>query len=360
MKPVRNLYAVILAGGSGTRFWPMSREHMPKQFLDVTGKGSLLSQTLDRITPVVKSRNIIIVANKKFRNEIVTHLKDFDIPRHNILLEPEGRNTAPAICFAASFIQKHDPDGIMAVFPSDHMILHKRVFLTVLMKAVRLAKKGHLVTLGIPPHRPDTGYGYLKTVKMEAGKDDVLLVEKFTEKPDFRRARRFLKANMTDTGSRYYWNSGMFIWKSNIILKEFSKHLPEVFSAFSRNLTPAHIKKVYQSLPKISIDKGILEKAKDVVAVAAEDIGWSDLGTWESMAEVMLKDKNNNIMRGNNVSIECKSTMVLGRDRLIATIGLKDIIIIDTPDALLVCNKNFSQNVKDIVSILKKENRSEI
>ena len=358
MRPVRNLYAVILAGGSGTRFWPMSRERMPKQFLDVTGKGSLLSQTLRRISPVVRPEKIIIVANKIFKKEINTHVQEFGVPKHNILLEPEAKNTAPAICLAASFIHKHAPDGIMAVFPSDHMILNKKEFLSVLMKAVRLAKKGHIVTLGIQPHRPDTGYGYLKTIIGKLDGEDVLLVEKFTEKPDIRRARRFLKAN--GTGSRYYWNSGMFIWKSSVILKEFSRHLPEVLSAFSGKLTSAYIKKAYHNLPKVSIDKGILEKADDVVAVPAENIGWSDLGTWESMSEVMQKDKYNNIFSGNSVSVGCRSTMVIGGSRLVATVGLKDMIIIDTPDALLVCSKDSSQDVKDIVSLLKKEGRSEI
>jgi len=354
MKGKQKIYAVILAGGMGTRFWPVSRESNPKQFLNITGKGSLLQETLARIRPKISGARVFIVTNAFYRNEIERQVFRFHIPKANILLEPKGRNTAPAICWAAAKIHKIDPDAIMAVLPSDHLIANRRKFLKVLEDAILLAQEHYLVTLGVIPTRPETGYGYLQTAKKKIGSKSIIVVKQFKEKPSLAKAKQFIKRK------NYFWNSGIFIWKSSVILREFKKYLPSVYRLVGEKVGCTHIEKVWHRLPNISIDYGILEKAKNIVAVPAPGIDWSDLGSWESLTEVLSKDKNGNIFKGNVIPINCKNTLVWGGKQVIAPIGLDDIIIIDTPDALLVCRKDLSQSVKDVVSILQKNNRLEI
>jgi len=354
MKGKQKIYAVILAGGMGTRFWPVSRESNPKQFLNITGKGSLLQETLARIRPKISGARVFIVTNAFYRNEIERQVSRFHIPKANILLEPKGRNTAPAICWAAAKIHKIDPDAIMAVLPSDHLIANRRKFLKVLGDAILLAQEHYLVTLGVIPTRPETGYGYLQTAKKKIGSKSIIVVKQFKEKPSLAKAKQFIKRK------NYFWNSGMFVWKSSVILREFKKYLPSVYRLVGEKVSCAHIEKVWHRLPNISIDYGILEKTKNIVAVPAPGIDWSDLGSWESLTEVLSKDKNGNIFKGDVIPINCKNTLVWGGKQVIALIGLDDIIIIDTPDALLVCRKDLSQSVKDVVSILQKNNRLEI
>jgi len=360
MKGKQKIYAVILAGGMGTRFWPVSRKSNPKQFLNITGKGSLLQETLARIRPKISGARVFIVTNAFYRNEIERQVSRFHIPKANILLEPKGRNTAPAICWAAAKIHKIDPDAIMAVLPSDHLIANRRKFLKILGDAILLAQEHYLVTLGVIPTRPETGYGYLQTAKKKIGSKSIIVVKQFKEKPSLAKAKQFIKRK------NYFWNSGMFVWKSSVILEEFKRYLPVVYKALvGAGLKPAptghnYIKKVWSRLPNISIDYGILEKAKNIVAVPASGIDWSDLGSWESLTEVLSKDKRGNIFKGDVIPINCKNTLVWGGKQVIAPIGLDDIIIIDTPDALLVCRKDLSQSVKDVVSILQKNNRLEI
>jgi len=369
MKTNKNLYAVILAGGMGTRFWPISRKFNPKQFLNITGKGTLLQETLARIKPKVKGSHIYIVTNKDYRKAIERQVARFKIPKANILLELEGKNTAPAICWAAAKIQKINPEAIMAVLPSDHLILNQRGFLKVLGDACSLAKEDCLVTLGIVPTRPETGYGYLKTVKKKINGKVIVKVERFTEKPSLAKAKQFLKKNREPRrvhGHKpkavygYFWNSGMFVWKTSVILREFKRYLPSVYRSIGTKTGSAHIGKVWSRLPNISIDYGILEKSKKVVAVPAPGIRWSDLGSWESLTEVLAADKNGNIFKGDVVSINSKNTFVWAEKKVIAPIGLDNMIIIDTPDALLVCKKEASQAVKNIVSILQENKRSQV
>jgi len=389
MKKHKNLYAVILAGGIGTRFWPVSRKSNPKQFLNITGKGTLLQETLARIKPQVRGSHIYIVTNAAYRKAIEQQVARFKIPKANILLEPKGKNTAPAICWAAAKIHKISPNAVMVVLPSDHIILNRSKFQKILGKAVRLAEENYLVTLGIVPTRPETGYGYLKTVKTKTNGRSIVKVQQFTEKPSLSKAKQFLKKNREPRGVHghkpnavygYYWNSGMFVWKSAVILREFQKYLPKIYrvlvgaglprteapsrGVLGTEVKPAptgrdYINKVWPHLPNISIDYGILEKAKNVAAVPAVGIHWSDLGSWESLIEVLTKDHCGNIFKGNIVSVNCKDTLVWGDKKVIAPVGLDNMIIIDTPDALLVCRKDCSQAVKDVVSILQKNNRTE-
>ena len=344
----KNLHAVILAGGSGTRFWPVSRQNRPKQFLVLVGKESLLRQTIRRVAPKVLAENVWIVANRRYQKEIKRHTSGLGIRASQILWEPKGKNTAPAIGWAAARMHARDPRAVMAVLPSDHLVQNARAFLNALDKALRLARQDQLVTFGIVPTRPETGYGYLKTKK--AG--GILRVERFIEKPDLARAKDFVARKnflCSKNNFNYFWNSGMFVWKTETILEAFRKYLPSVYAARGNML------KAWPKLPAISIDYGILERADNVAAVAA-DIGWSDLGSWESLAEILPKDKQGNSLKGNLVALDCRDTLILSNTRLVAAVGLQDMIVIDTPDALLVCPKHRSQDVKKLVETLKKRN----
>ncbi len=345
-----HLYAVILAGGSGTRFWPASRKSHPKQFLKFAGEKTLFQQALMRISPQIGGSRIFIVTNAAYRKTVERQISSFRIPRTNVLLEREPKNTAPAIAWAAAKIYKKDPEAIMAVLPSDHLILNRKNFQQALGRAVGLAQKNYLVTLGIVPTRPETGYGYLQTVR-EKG---ILTVRKFTEKPSLSKANAFIRKK------NYFWNSGMFVWKASVVLAELKKHLPEVYRLVGGRTCSAYMGSVWSRMPNVSIDYGILEKAKNVAAVPAFDIGWSDLGSWESLAEVLSKDKRGNIFKGNIVAIDCKNTLAWGQTRMIAPLGLDSMIIIDTPDALLVCSKKYSQGVRDIVNKLRDRKYKEI
>ncbi|MCK4810134.1 MAG: mannose-1-phosphate guanylyltransferase/mannose-6-phosphate isomerase [Candidatus Omnitrophica bacterium] len=361
-----NKYAVILAGGVGSRFWPLSRELEPKQFLKLKGNKSLLQQTVKRITPFIAPKNIYIVANCRHNFEIKRQVENFFIPEANIILEPEGKNTAPAIGLAARFIIKQDPDAIMFVFPSDHFISNNTSFLGVLKQAEILAGKDYLVTLGIPPTMPHTGYGYIKiqtidhrpqTIDLKSknrqAKYKAYRVEKFVEKPDRVKAEKYFK------DKKYFWNSGMFIWKAKVILDEITAYLPELAAKLKKIDTADINEKTWKRIPAISLDYGILEKSKRTAVVAAKDIGWSDLGSWPALAELLAKDKNGNTIQADSIDIGSKNTAVFGEPRLIATIGLKDLIISDTPDALLVCDKSRAEEVKEIVRILKQNRRKE-
>src|SRR3989338_7053307 len=252
-----NLYAVILAGGSGTRFWPLSRASSPKQFLHIIGHKSLLYHTALRLKDKFDASHIYIVTNQLFKNKVKQELRSFKIPVSNILLEPSGKNTAPAVCWAASVIHGRNPDAIMCVFPADHYICHKQKFMHILDKAAVLANQNYLVTFGIAPNRPDTGYGYLK-IKRAKG---VFGVEKFIEKPPLLLAQKFLKTK------KYLWNSGMFIWRTDVILGEFKKYLPKIYKPFMKGKGRGPVGRFWRDFPSISIDYGVLEKAKNVVAV---------------------------------------------------------------------------------------------
>jgi len=341
----KNLYAVILAGGSGTRFWPKSRQDAPKQFLKITGKKSLFQMTLKRISSKVKGGRLYIVTNERYAPVVRRQAASMRVPPSHILCEPKGKNTAPAICWAAARISQKDSRAVMAVLPSDHLINNTKVFLKVMGSAVRLAQAGHLVTFGISPTRPDTGYGYLKTKKISRGRAQVLRVEKFIEKPSHTKAARFIK------NKGYFWNSGMFVWKAETILAAFKKYQPRIHKLLAGNPSDA-------AVPSISIDYGILEKAANVAAVPARNMGWSDLGSWESLTAVLKKDRAGNIVSKNAITLKCRNTSVFGNQRLIAAVGLDDIIIVDTKDALLVCRKDVSQKVRDVVDIVRKRHKS--
>ncbi len=347
-RPV-SLYAVILAGGAGTRFWPLSRLEDPKQFLKFIGSKSLFQQTIDRIKPLVPPKNIFIVTGSTYRGIVRQQIADYKIPDANILCEPSGKNTAPAVAWAASKIHARNPSAVMTVLPSDHLILNARKFQHILKQALELAGQKHLVTVGIKPTRPETGYGYLKIAKV---KSVPLRVEQFVEKPSLKKAQKFLSS-----GS-YLWNAGIFVWEVSVVMEKIEQFLPEIYNGL-KGAKANTFESVWRKLPSISIDYGILEKADNIVTVPAADMGWSDVGSWEALYQVSKKDKQRNVIQGDVINIDGEGNFILSSKRLVATIGLKDLIVIDTPDALLVCRKDLSQRVKEIVGILQNNKRSE-
>ena len=342
MKNNQNLYAVILAGGSGTRFWPLSTERSPKQFLKIIGKKSLFQASIERLKGFVHPSHIYIVSNAGFRQELVRQLAGISIPSGNILYEPKGKNTAPAIAWAASVIQRKNKNAVMMIFPSDHLILNQELFITLLKKAISLARRELLVTFGIEPNRPETGYGYLRVIK----KNNVFKVTRFTEKPSLKKAKQFLKQG------NYWWNSGMLVWKTESILEEFKKFLPRAYKLVS--LSKPMDRRRWAKMPYISIDYAVLEKSKRVVAVGARGLQWSDLGSWEALSEILPKDKQGNFLNGEIKALGCENIFVWGHKRPIAVIGLKDVVVVDTPGGLLVSPKALSQKVREIVHEFKK------
>jgi len=349
-----DIYAVILAGGSGTRFWPLSRTQKPKQFLSLLGKDSLFQKAVKRASKSVVPKNIIVITNKQYARIVGSQLSGLKVPKSNILLEPEGKNTAPAICWAAFCIQKRNKNALMIVLPSDHLILNQKAFGQTIKRALVLAEKDYLVTLGIKPTRPETGYGYIKSKKKKLGVSSGYEVEKFIEKPNLKKAKSFFKQKL------YSWNSGMFVWKNEVILKEFQKRLPKAYKAFCGTKNINAPEAIWKRLPSISIDYGIMEKAKKVAVIPTKSLGWSDLGSWESLKKILKKDRKGNIIKGDVLNLSAQNSLVWSQKRFVAVEGIENIIVVDTDDALLVCKADNSQKVRSIVESLKKKNRKKL
>lgn len=365
----KSVYAVILAGGIGSRFWPLSRELEAKQFLSFGGDKTLLAQTIERIKPLCVSERIIIVGSAQHKLPLERHAEEYGIPVSNIILEPSGKNTAPAIALAAKHIHALDKNAVMIVLPADHYIRDTQKFLDVINNAVEVAKSNSLVTLGITPTVPHTGYGYIKIKSpvtshrspvrkgLRAKSQElraVYSVDKFVEKPNRKKAELYFK------DKHYFWNSGMFIWTADAILKEIKQCLPEVSKKIeSLDIASAIDQEIWNSIQSISIDYGVLERSKHVAVIPAGDIGWSDLGSWSSMTQLFPADDEGNVIKADSIDIESRNVSVFGNNRLIATIGLKDTIIVDTDDALLVCNNKHTEKVKQIVEKIKQDKRQE-
>lgn len=346
-----------MAGGIGARFWPMSRTSHPKQFIDILGTGkTLIQQTFDRFMKVCPKENVYIVTNEIYKEMILEQLPK--ITANQVLCEPMRRNTAPAIAYAAYKIREENPDANLVVAPSDHIILKEEVFTDVVLSAINAATKNDwLLTLGITPSRPDTGYGYIQfTDSNPFGEDDrINKVKTFTEKPNLELAETFLESG------DFLWNSGIFIWSLKSILTAFEKHLPDVASLFEKGNgiyntkgESEFINKIFPICKNISIDYGVMEKAENVY-VLASDFGWSDLGTWGSLFDIRDKDKNENAIVGDNViSFESKNCIVnMPKDKLVVMQGLDDYILVDNDDILLICRKKDEQNIREIVNTVK-------
>jgi mannose-1-phosphate guanylyltransferase len=357
------MYVVILAGGAGTRFWPLSRKKTPKQLMAVFGSTSMLQKTIERVMPM-KPKRILVVTNALQSDETERQIRLYQKEcRIDVIVEPVGRNTAPAIGLAASIIARHDPEALMLVLPADHFIAEEEEF----RKTVRLGKEaalnGYLVTMGIVPTRPETGYGYIEadTALRGAGPYPV---RRFVEKPGREKALEFVSSG------NFYWNSGMFIWRADIILDSILAHMPELAGALARivfsediweldDLEP-QIEGIYPDIRGESIDYGVMEKADNVMVIPAR-FAWSDVGSWSALPEVLPSDQAGNVTLNvrDELAIESGNCLVYGGGKLVALVGVHDLIVVDTADALLVCHRDKAQNVKNVVDELGKRGLAE-
>ncbi len=341
--------AVILAGGSGTRLWPLSRQSRPKQFLSLDGAPTLLEATVARLSPVISPAQVMVVTSATAAGgEALVHLAQY-----RTVLEPVARNTAPAIAVASHYLLSAGTDPVMVVLPSDHVIRNVAAFQACLKLALRGAEAGKLVTFGISPDRPESGFGYIKAG--EADSSGLCSVKDFKEKPDTDTARKFLAEG------GYYWNSGMFVWRASVILAAIRKALPglaAMLDAMSTDMKAGQsfadtLKARFADAPSISIDHGVLEGADNLCLVPA-DIGWSDVGSWDAVYEISDKDANGNAVRGDVLAVDCKNSFIRSDKRLVAAVGVEDISIVETADAILVSKHGQSQKVKTIVEALQQ------
>lgn len=352
-------YGLILAGGRGTRFWPRSRRARAKQILNLFGEGTLIQQTVERLAPILPPERLWILTNEHLRAEIVRQLPE--VPKRQILAEPEQRNTAPAIGLAAHIIHGIDPDAVMGVFPADHIITKPAKYVRLLRPAFKAAQQDNIVVLGIQPRWAETGYGYIEFAKaVQQGLPIPTEVLKFREKPDLPTARRFLAAG------RFYWNAGMFFWKTGVLLDALRRYLPKTATVLA-SIPPitsrrfnADLEKAFPLCENISIDYAVLEKADNVVGLAADDIGWSDVGSWNAVYELVDRDDSSNFSRGESINVDSSGNYVDATGKLVALLGVKDLVIVDTPDALLIADRSRAQQVGDIVKLLEKQKRDNL
>jgi mannose-1-phosphate guanylyltransferase len=351
------MYCIVMAGGSGTRFWPKSREEKAKQFLNIYGKNSLIASTLARFHAFIKWKNIYVVGKQSQKELLEKHCSK--IPKENILYEPVGKNTAPCIGLAALAIQKKDPEAIVVVSPADHLIQKQSRFQRVIETGVHLAdKREGLVTIGICPDRPSTGYGYIQVDKKveSAGQADAYQIKTFAEKPNLATAKRFIECG------DFYWNSGIFIFKVSVFLKQVRKLIPDLYKQLmeiKRHMQKPEyenkLKRVYQKIKNISIDYGIMEKAANVYMVRG-DFTWNDLGSWEQVYKLGIGDKDGNVVQGKAVLLDTKNSYISSSKGLIAVLGLEDVVVVQDGSATLVCKRDKAEEVKNIVEKLKKNN----
>ncbi len=344
---MNSLYAVIMAGGSGTRFWPLSRRRCPKQLLKLSSGQSMLQQAVARLQPLIPYERIIIITTGEQAEQVRQQLPQ--IPRDNILVEPQGRNTAAAIALAAFYLQSRDPQAVMAVLPADQLIKKAEAFRSLLSSAAQLAVQGdYLITLGIKPDCPHTGYCYIVCGEKMGS---CYRVKSFVEKPSLEEAERLLAAGSA------LWNSGMFIWRVETILAALQQHLPDIYqqlAALNGDWNPQSLAEIYPRLPAVSIDYGVMEKADRVVVFPA-DLGWNDLGSWASLGELFPADEQGNISPGRLLALESHGLTVYSPHKLVASLGVEDLIIVDTGDVLLVCAKERAQEVKKLVELLEEK-----
>lgn len=338
-------YAVILSGGVGSRFWPLSRQKEPKQFLKIVSKRSLIEETIARISPLIKPKNIHIAASSIHAERMKELLKKSGISLNNAIFEPEAKNTLAPIAYLSEKIVRSDPEAVIVVLPCDHFVKEKKKFLELVKKGIRIAQQGYIVTLGVPPARPETGYGY---IKIKSRHRDFCTVARFTEKPDLRKARAFLK------DKRYYWNAGIFIFRADVMVGEISRYAKAAYRIMSEIRGRRSMHKLWHKFPSISIDYAVMEHSTKIALLPAE-CGWTDLGSWQSLAEVMEKDKSGNIFNGRCVNMGSTNTFVWSKERLVSVLGIDNISIIDTKDALLVFKSERSQEIKQMVELLKQK-----
>jgi len=347
------LYPVFLAGGMGTRLWPVSRQLYPKQLVRFIGKDSLVQATIKRLMPAVDPKNIRIVCGREHYHEMARHLRDMNIsPGRGIISEPCGRNTAPAILLSVLKILEEEKDAILCIFPADHVIGNTRAFLEKVDTAVSLAGKSQIVTFGIKPHYPETGYGYIEGAHTLS--DGALSIRRFVEKPDTETAEVYLAAG------RFFWNSGMFTFRASVMVEEFRKFQPELLEQMTEIVSRgARISlESYQRLENISIDYAIMEKTTRGV-VLPSDFGWSDIGSWKSLYDFIAKDEDQNVSIGDIIARNTRGSFIMGQSRLVAVNNIENLAVVETPDAVFISDLESSREVKSIVEVLKAAGRQE-
>ncbi|HYM10282.1 MAG TPA: mannose-1-phosphate guanylyltransferase [Bryobacterales bacterium] len=360
-----HFWALILAGGRGTRFWPRSRKARAKQVLPVLGKQSLIQQTYERLRPLVPPARFLIITNIYLREEIVRQLPQ--IPPEQVIAEPAQRNTAPCIGLAARILLERDPDAVMGVFPADHVIAREAAFRSVLRRAARAAQQDRLVVLGIEPRWPETGYGYIEFASAAGPhgrapqRATPLPVTRFREKPDLATAKRFLRRG------NFYWNSGMFVWKAAVINRALEQFLPPTGAAlqrirgrpgearFARTLAAQ-----YPLCENISIDYAVLEKAPGITGFPCGDLGWNDVGSWKAVYELLPHDRDGNVARSEALFHKATGSYVDAPGKLVAVVGIDDVIVVESGDALLVVPRDRAQEVGAVVKILERRGREDL
>jgi mannose-1-phosphate guanylyltransferase len=350
-------YGLILAGGRGTRFWPRSRKRSAKQVLNVVGDHSLIQATVERLEPVIPPERIWVLTNDHLRETIARQLPR--VPKRQILAEPAQRNTAPAIGLAAHVMRASDPDAVMGVFPSDHVVGRPTVYRTLIHKAMKSASEGHLMVAGIQPRWPETGYGYVEFPR-GAKVGERAPVKRFHEKPALAKAKRYLAAG------NFCWNSGMFFWRCDALLEQLRQHLPKtatILAALPRFGARGFAEKLAQAFPlceNISIDFAVLERARNVSGIPAPDFGWNDVGSWNAVYELLARDSCGNVAARDSICMDAHNNFVDARGKMVALLGVNDLVVVDTADALLVTTRERAQQVGDVVKALEKAKREEL
>jgi mannose-1-phosphate guanylyltransferase len=349
-------YAVVMAGGAGTRLWPAARRHMPKQLQRLIFDEPLITETVKRLSAVYEMERILIVTAGRYAQSICDAVPG--LPRKNIISEPFGRNTAAAIALAAFRIVRQDPAAVFAVFPADHVVLKPEALFAALEFAEKLAQEHRVVDIGVPPSHPETGYGYIE-MGDEIGERNgqrAYAVKRFVEKPDAEQAREYLEAG------NYIWNSGMFVWRANEYLDALREYLPDTYARLSSALDTgdaADLEEAYEEIQDISVDYAVMEREPDVVAVPV-DFGWRDIGDWAALYEMMQKDSDGNAYEGSHITLDTEGCLLLARDKVIATIGLRDIVVVDAGDVVLIMPRERAQEVKGLLERVKEEGMDEL